>query len=115
MDALVGRKRGLESNVDRVSERRAGGFVNGFGKGGMGVNRVFQFFAGGFESQSEAHFGDEFGGFGTDDMGAEQFSVFFAEEEFHKTLGFAGGLGLSTAGNTILNPPAQPFDSNSTH
>jgi hypothetical protein len=81
--------------VNRVSVGVQGSFVDGLSKRRVGVDGGVDVVDGGFQGKGEAHFGDEVGGILANDVGSEDFAVFFAEEEFYEAFGLAAGLGFS--------------------
>ncbi len=59
--------------------------MNSFCESGVGVDGSVYFICGAFHFEGEAHFCDEFGSVVTDDVSAEEFSVFLSEEELDES------------------------------
>ncbi len=59
------------SEMNRVTVRGEGRFVDHFAHRWVGVDGGVDFLAGEFLVEGDSHLGDEFGGVFTDDMGAE--------------------------------------------
>src|ERR1700757_2102718 len=66
----------------------AGRFVNSLTQGRVRVNRCFDLLIGCLERDSEAKLSNQLGSFRTDNMRAEDFAVWFGDNEFDETFGF---------------------------
>ena len=66
--------------MNRGPKRLAGGFVDGFTQGGMGMDAGFDLLVSRFEREGQAKFGNHLSRFGADDVRAEQFAVLFAKK-----------------------------------
>jgi len=75
--------------MDGVAAGLFGGFVDGFTQSWVRVDGGNEFLVGGLHFDGESEFGDHFRGVGADDVGAEDFAVGFAEDDFHKAFAFA--------------------------
>ncbi len=81
--------------MDRVSIGIQSGFVDGLSQRWVGVNGGVNVVDGRFQREGEAHFGNQIGGIFADDVGTEDFAVFFAKEEFDEAFGLTAGLGFA--------------------
>ena len=94
--------------MNGVSVGIKSGFVNRFSQSGVSVNGGVNIVNSSFEGKGQSHLGDEVGGVFPDDVSAENFAVFFAEEEFDEAFGLAAGLGL--AEGLVWEPADFVFD-----
>ena len=83
------------SDVDGVTAGLFGRFVNRFAECGMSVDGRDKFLVGCFHLDGQTEFGDHFGGVGTEDVGAEDLSVRFAENDFDEAFTFTHGKGFA--------------------
>ena len=82
--------------MDRMALASVGGFMDSLAQRGVRMDRRDDFLVGGLHGDGEAELGDHLGGIGSDDVGAEDFPVLLTDEELHKSLALADGLGLAT-------------------
>ena len=75
-----------------------GGDAQGFGKGGMGMDRVRQVFGDSAHFDTEDGFGDEFAGVGADDPRPQNSVRFRVENQFRKPLGTADSCSPARGG-----------------
>lgn len=87
-----------KSDVNGLAVNGCGGLHEGLGEGGMGVDGVVNGFGSGLKFHSEGVFGNQFGSICADDVGTEDFTVFFGDENFDKSLAVVGGDGLAGGG-----------------
>src|SRR6266852_4235477 len=76
----------------------ARGLHHRFRKGGMRMDGFHHLFIGGFELHGQSQFRQQFGGFGTQDVGPEQLPVFCAEDQLDQAFGMPDGAGLAAGG-----------------
>ena len=88
-------KPGELSNMDGQTVSSPRRFVYCFAQCGVRVNRRFDLLKGSLEVDGQAKFGDQFGRFRADDMSAEDFAVWFANDQFDETFRFADSQGFS--------------------
>ena len=75
--------------MDRAAFGGEDGFVVHLGQGGVGVDGRVDFVGGEFGAHGQGVLGDEFGRVRADDVGADDFAEFFAQEHFDEALGIA--------------------------
>ena len=61
----------------------------------MGMDRGDEFLVGGLHRDRESEFGNHLGGIRSDDVGAKDFAMLLADEEFDEALALADRLGFA--------------------